>query len=300
MSLKPFIQNCGPRFQFKCPLVWDSLRITEDPEIRFCEVCSQNVYFCLTIEKAKARARDGQCVALLATTDRSLTAQQHTSERFSLNQIDERVRQIIPKEIAQKYTLMPVRWEGTTLTVACDGPLSVYARDDLIFLTGLNIEETYAPSDEIRAAIEKQLSDSRCDMGIMLDDEDYEPEPDSSLSPNDATVVRLVNIIFEQAIKQGVSKIICEDNNAVFRVSFETGPNVVEQMQPSRKLWSAVIARFHQLAEARSDFSNEPATIELSISLKQSAMFRLALDDGQKPTKATLTRINDSRWALNG
>ena len=44
MSILAPIQNC--KFQYECPKDWFELDETDDEAIRFCQKCSQNVYFC--------------------------------------------------------------------------------------------------------------------------------------------------------------------------------------------------------------------------------------------------------------
>jgi uncharacterized protein (TIGR02996 family) len=51
-------------FAFECPQRWDTLRPTEDPGVRRCDMCSQNVYYCRNQKEAQARAELGHCVAI--------------------------------------------------------------------------------------------------------------------------------------------------------------------------------------------------------------------------------------------
>lgn len=56
--------NCENAFEFICPRKWDSLGQTESPDIRYCEVCSQNVYFCETPLEFVRQGNLGRCVAI--------------------------------------------------------------------------------------------------------------------------------------------------------------------------------------------------------------------------------------------
>jgi uncharacterized protein (TIGR02996 family) len=58
------LENCGIGWKFVCPQRWDRLRETGQPSVRFCSACKRNVYFCASIDEARDRAGDGQCVAL--------------------------------------------------------------------------------------------------------------------------------------------------------------------------------------------------------------------------------------------
>lgn len=59
---KPIL-NCGVRFEFKCPRDWGDLAQTGDDNIRYCNECGRNVFFCAGDEEMIAHARRGDCVA---------------------------------------------------------------------------------------------------------------------------------------------------------------------------------------------------------------------------------------------
>lgn len=58
------ILNCQVAFEFQCPKSWDSMTQTEHSSIRYCEVCSQNVYLCLTPDEFISNGKLGRCVAI--------------------------------------------------------------------------------------------------------------------------------------------------------------------------------------------------------------------------------------------
>lgn len=57
------IRNCRVSFAFKCPKDWENLSATDNSKVRFCDVCSENVFFCETDEETIANALDGKCIA---------------------------------------------------------------------------------------------------------------------------------------------------------------------------------------------------------------------------------------------
>lgn len=52
------------RFAFQCPNQWDSLAAGTEPNVRFCNDCSKNVYFCQTTAEAETHAIAGNCIAV--------------------------------------------------------------------------------------------------------------------------------------------------------------------------------------------------------------------------------------------
>ena len=57
------IDNC-PQFRFKCPRQWSALTPTSIDGERFCGACQRTVYYCATIDEARARGAQGECVAI--------------------------------------------------------------------------------------------------------------------------------------------------------------------------------------------------------------------------------------------
>ena len=60
------IQNCYVKFAYECPKQWLSLKTTDRSDVRFCETCSKEVYFCKTGDEASDHAKLGHCVAIQA------------------------------------------------------------------------------------------------------------------------------------------------------------------------------------------------------------------------------------------
>jgi uncharacterized protein (TIGR02996 family) len=54
--------------QLTCPKEWNALRPTAQDGVRHCETCRKDVFYCVSVVEAKARAREGACVALDLTT----------------------------------------------------------------------------------------------------------------------------------------------------------------------------------------------------------------------------------------
>jgi len=50
-------------WKFKCPKKWGDLTLTYDPKVRFCNACSEKVYFCDDAEELSLRSRERVCVA---------------------------------------------------------------------------------------------------------------------------------------------------------------------------------------------------------------------------------------------
>ena len=62
------------------------------------------------------------------------------SVNLDLFKIDPAVLSLIPQEVVQKHSVLPLSRVGATLTLAMVDPTNVFAMDDVKFMTGLNVE----------------------------------------------------------------------------------------------------------------------------------------------------------------
>ena len=77
----------------------------------------------------------------------------------SINQaqfeVDPAVIKLVPADTAQKYQIVPLSRAGATLTIAMTDPTNVFAKDDIKFMTGYNVEPVVASEAAVIEAIQK-------------------------------------------------------------------------------------------------------------------------------------------------
>jgi type IV pilus assembly protein PilB len=83
------------------------------------------------------------------------------SVNLELFDIEDSVIRLIPREVAQKYSVLPLSRVGATLTLAMVDPTNVFAMDDIKFMTGLNIEPVVVSEASVQDAIAKYYETSR-------------------------------------------------------------------------------------------------------------------------------------------
>lgn len=182
-----------------------------------------------------------------------------------LSQIDvsESVIQIIPADVARKYTILPVSKTGARVTIAMIDPTNVFALDDIKFMTGYDVEPVVASDPALRAAIDRYYGSTHAvELKKVMDDleesavddfEVLEEEEDMDLatleeSAEEAPVVRLVNIILTDAIKRGASDIHVEPYEKEYRVRYRIDGILYEMMNPPLKLREAITSRMKIMA----------------------------------------------------
>src|SRR5207249_5121871 len=208
------------------------------------------------------------------------------SVNLELFNIDDSVLRLIPQEVAQKYSVLPLSRVGATLTLAMVDPTNVFAMDDIKFMTGLNVEPVVVAEASIQAAIARYYSTSReielagvgadvaIDNGngfsqadlVSLDSMDFDHESLNSevevfedneeidLSSltrmsEDAPVVRLVNILLVDALRRGASDIHVEPYEKEMRIRFRIDGVLYDVMHPPLKMRDALISRIKIMAK---------------------------------------------------
>jgi len=179
---------------------------------------------------------------------------------LSTVQIDPAVTKLIPVEVVQKYHVMPIKRSGSTLSLAMVDPTNVFAVDDIKFMTGYEIEPMVASEGAVLAAITKSYDASAKELQTVLKDIEgqdasptvvHEEEVDVGKlkeAVEEAPVVKLANLILNDAVKKMVSDIHIEPYEHSFRVRYRLDGSLYEVMSPPKKLQAALTSRLKIMA----------------------------------------------------
>ncbi|MBZ0257752.1 Flp pilus assembly complex ATPase component TadA, partial [bacterium] len=171
---------------------------------------------------------------------------------YALN--DEVIKQV-PPDLARQYKVFPVELDEETnvLTVAISDPLNVRTIDDLRMWLNRDLRGVIASADDIEAAIEEFYgtgTESVDDVLSQLDVDDVELDlKDESFGDlekivNEAPIVKLVNLILLQAIKERASDLHIEPFENSLRIRYRVDGILHETVPPPGHLTTAIISRF--------------------------------------------------------
>jgi type IV pilus assembly protein PilB len=174
-------------------------------------------------------------------------------------EIDRAVIELVPEEVANKHTVLPVNRAGSTLILATADPSNIFALDDIKFLTGYNIQPVVAAEAAIKRAIDRYYDQASNLDEVMegFDDSDIdliqgEAELDAAelaKASEDAPVVKLVNLVLTDAVKKNASDIHIEPYEKSFRVRYRIDGVLYEVMKPPLKLKNAITSRLKIMSE---------------------------------------------------
>ncbi len=167
---------------------------------------------------------------------------------------------IIPSTVARRYMIIPLAKLGDWLTVAMADPLNIFAIDHVESLTGLKITPVLAPSQDILIAIETLYPENAQDMisdlvkemstsTIELIKEEKELLSDELGGGQEAPVIKLTDLILENAVKKRASDILIEPFEKKMRIRVRVDGLLQEEQSPGKKLHNSIVTRIKVMSE---------------------------------------------------
>ena len=167
---------------------------------------------------------------------------------------------LVPEDYARKNMLIPVSRHMDSLTVAFMDPLDLIAIDNLKRMTGCDINPIISTKTDLQRAInefygkEDLLKDAISD-SYELEEFKIEKDKEEDLSLDDliaraeeAPVVKLVDLILMQAIKDRASDIHIEPFKNKINIRYRIDGILYEIPPPSKHLLPAIVSRIKILS----------------------------------------------------
>lgn len=163
--------------------------------------------------------------------------------------IDPEVYPLVPKEIAQKFKIVPISNDPVNgLTVAVNDPLNMDPIDNLRILLNQHVEAVVAPLSEIEDVLEgyygagsamDNMMEDLTQSGIALagDTKTFDQDDD------DAPIIRLVSLLIIDAYRIKASDIHIEPMETELRVRYRIDGVLRIVESPPKRLQAAIIVR---------------------------------------------------------
>lgn len=167
-------------------------------------------------------------------------------DKYEIN-ID--VATIIPENIVRKYELIAIDKKDNLLIVAMVDPLNIFALDDVKLSVKCEIQPVISSKDKILMIIEKFYSKETTKKVVEEFQERFLPidteDADESeiLEVASAPIVKLLNTIIEQAIRERASDIHIEPSSEDVRVRFRIDGDLREITRLSKNSLPGIITR---------------------------------------------------------
>ncbi|NLP01138.1 MAG: Flp pilus assembly complex ATPase component TadA, partial [Fibrobacter sp.] len=214
-------------------------------------------------EQRKTGLQLGKCLVnlgfisenkLVDVLSAQLDIQHVVLENFSFSR---QLVHVIPEEMARRYKAIPLFEQDGVITVAMADPTNLRTIDHLKFKTGKEIEPVIATEKSIIAAIDKNYSTGLEDMtsilgevasGLDLDVIKSEDEAEKLTDEEGAQVVKLANLLINQAISEGASDIHIEPVEKYLRLRYRIDGELKEKNPIPLQLRAQIISRLKIMA----------------------------------------------------
>jgi len=162
--------------------------------------------------------------------------------------------QRIPINFAKQYGLLPLglRDDGT-VAVACADPLQIAALDDLAILIDAPVAPVLATRDRIKSSINVVYDRGTAHAAAAMEEfsgeeldafaHDIEEAVDLLDAEDEAPIIRLVNSLVSQAVKEHASDIHVEPGERDLSVRFRIDGILYEKIRPPKKLQASITSR---------------------------------------------------------
>ena len=175
--------------------------------------------------------------------------------------VPEEISDLVPKEMARQYKLAPVCRLGNKLFVAMADPLNVLALDDLrqrtkleiipMITTERSVIEALSGVSSASAQMDQVLKDAAQEAGNVEEVKVNREEIDLdrlAVESEDAPVVKIVNLILVQALKEKASDIHLEPFEKQFKLRYRVDGSLIEASSPPKALQMPIASRIKILA----------------------------------------------------
>ena len=163
----------------------------------------------------------------------------------------------MPLNLAREQGVLPLYLSDGQLVVGMSDLGALSGLDDLRVLLGYPVRPVLVPADVLRDAIHKAYDKASESATSVLEDVDDEDDASADLNlddtdllddPNQAPIIRFVNAVLAQAIKERASDIHIEPFEKDLIVRFRVDGVLYETVRPPYRLKSSIVARIKIMA----------------------------------------------------
>ncbi|MCB9793436.1 MAG: type II secretion system ATPase GspE [Alphaproteobacteria bacterium] len=174
-------------------------------------------------------------------------------EEIDLEAVDVQLVRMLPLGLARDQGLLPLwRDEDGVVHVGIASPAGLPLADDLRVMLGASVQAWLVPHDVLRNAVNKSFDKAARSASDVLDEVEEEQDElavDLNLQedilddPNQAPIIRFVNSLLTEAIKDRASDIHIEPFEKELAVRFRIDGVLYEKVKPPKRLQASIVSR---------------------------------------------------------
>ncbi len=202
-------------------------------------------------------------------------------EKITEQMADPQLLGKVPLKFLRQHAVIPIMFEGRK-TIVTANPRDLQPLDDLALLMAGEVTYAVSTDDAIQDAINKYypLESSKEMMDELKEGESEEfdldmgPLEDKDIMEmaNDAPIVKLVNHMLMQAVKEGASDIHIEPFERELRVRFRIDGNMYLRLTPPKRYQGAIVSRVKIMSDMNIAEKRIPQDGRIQIKVADKAI----------------------------
>lgn len=225
--------------------------------------------------------------------------------------IDEDLLNIIPQKTADEYLIFPVTKLGNILTIAVANPFDILKMDNIRIFTHCELRPVVASERAIRDIIKRgfcadedkmaEIFDNVDDIEVEVKEEKEETDDlELDISEEGSPVVRLVNMIIANAIRDRVSDIHIEPFEKKIIVRYRQDGVLKEVMSPPKSMQNPIVSRIKIMASLDIAEKRRPQDGKFQVKMDRKQVdFRTSILPVVHGEKVVLRLLDASNLTLN-
>ncbi|MBW1672335.1 MAG: Flp pilus assembly complex ATPase component TadA, partial [Deltaproteobacteria bacterium] len=215
---------------------------------------------------------------IVEVLSRQLKIEKYRPDKYP---VDLGLSKIIPADIAQKYQVVPLRKKGQLLVIAMTDPLDIKAMDTIEVLANTEVEPVicteqelnqmfgslygaYSDIDGVLESIEQVQYDTDTEIETTIEDVEVSSLHDMA---EEVPVVRLVNSILSQAVREKASDVHISPEKDYVQVRFRVDGRLHEVPAPQKSMFLPIVSRLKILAGIDIAVSRTPQDGRFTIKM---------------------------------
>jgi type IV pilus assembly protein PilB len=182
----------------------------------------------------------------------SLVAEELGAEHYDLSTFEppKELVEVMPAAMARLYGAFPVNLDSTSIHIAFTDPLNPQLAEDLRFAIGKDVVPVVAKKEQVQALIDKHYGSSSASFDEIFKQLGLSAAKDTGVEadPNSAPIVRFVDLVMTQAIKEKASDIHFEPFEHEFKIRYRVDGALYEMAPPPVHLANSIISRVKVMA----------------------------------------------------
>lgn len=164
--------------------------------------------------------------------------------------LEPEIVQLVPERVARQFHVVPLFKIGNTLTVAMADPLDFVAIDEVKKATGLQIDVVVSPGSQIREAVERHhpLTSSLDELTREQGTRQAAAELAAARPEEDGPIIRFVNAMIQQGLRDGASDLHFEPEESSFRIRYRVDGTLREISVQSKTAYASIVSRVKVMA----------------------------------------------------